>query len=173
MAGVPLARSHPIASVSASASASAADRRPVAWYAGIVAAFLSVAAGYVHLAYTQSHWDDWWAYGAFFLATGVAQLLFAPLILKWPSPQLIAVGIAGNLAIVGMYVYSRTEGIPFGPHARVVEKAGAVDLATTAGEILLAVMLLLMVGSRARRWVLNGLLLAGAVLWLSRFGIIP
>ncbi len=169
MAGVPLAPAHhPV-----TAAAAGAVRRPVAWYAAIVAAFLSVGAGYVHLAYTQSHWEDWWAYGAFFLATGIGQLLYAPLVMKWPSRAMIAAGIAGNLAIVGMYVYSRTEGIPIGPHARVVEKAGAVDLATTAAEIALVVMLLLMVGSRTRRWVLNGLLLAGAVLWMSRFGIIP
>jgi hypothetical protein len=142
--------------------------RPVAWYAAPAAAFLSVGAGYVHLAYTESHWEDWWAYGLFFLATGIAQLLFAPLILRWPSRPLIAIGIAGNLAIVGMYVWSRTEGIPFGPHTGVVEQAAAPDLATTAGEILLVVLLLLMIGSVARRWILNGLLVTGVALWVIR-----
>jgi hypothetical protein len=161
MAGVPLASR-------AAKAAGGAASRPVAWYAAPAAAILSVAAGYVHLAYTESHWEDWWAYGLFFLATGVGQLLFGPLILRWPRPGVIALGIAGNLAIVGMYVYSRTEGIPFGPHARVVEKAGAVDLATTAVEIVLVVLLLLMVGPRVRRWLLNALLVAGGVLWLSR-----
>jgi hypothetical protein len=160
MAGVPL--------VSQQAAETAAVRRTVAWYAAPAAAVLSVAVGYVHLAYTESHWEDWWAYGLFFLATGVGQLLFAPLVLKWPRPQLIWAGIAGNLAIVGMYVYSRTEGIPLGPHERVVEKAGAIDVATTMAEIAIVVLLLLMVGGRARRWVFNGLLVAGLVLWLSR-----
>ena len=170
MAGIPLAPSQQVAAPAATAETA---RWPLAWFIAPAVAFLSVGAGYVHLAYTQSHWTVWWGYGAFFIATGVYQLLFAPLLLKWPSRPLIAAGIAGNLAIVGMYVYSRTEGIPMGPHARVVEKAGAVDLVTTAGEILLVVLLLLMVGSRTRRWVLNGLLLAGAVLWLSRLGLVP
>ena len=53
----------------------------------------------------------------------------------------------------------------------IVEKAGTVDLATTAAEIVLVLLLLLMVGSRTRRWILNALLTAGLVLWLSRFGV--
>jgi hypothetical protein len=161
MAGVPLASQQ---------AAETAVRRPIAWYAAPAAAVLSVAVGYVHLAYTESHWEDWWAYGLFFLATGVGQLLFAPLLLKWPKPWLIWLGITGNLAIVGMYVYSRTEGIPLGPHERVVEKAGGIDVATTMAEIAIAVLLLLMVGGRARRWVFNVLLVAGVVLWASRVG---
>src|SRR5919198_1440766 len=74
------------------------------------AAALSLLAAWVHLAYAASHLRQWWAYGAFFVATGAGQALFAPLILRVPAPRLAAVGIAGNVAIVGMYVVSRTAG---------------------------------------------------------------
>jgi len=92
-----------------------------------VAAGLSLAAAYVHLAYLESHWRSWWAYGAFFLAAGAGQALFAPAILRWPSRALALVGIAGNVAIVGMYIASRTTGVPLGPHAHVPEPAGVID----------------------------------------------
>src|SRR4051794_27657368 len=142
--------------------------RPVAWYVAPAAAFLSAVAGYVHLVYMESHWRDWWAYGAFFLATGVFQLVFGPLLLRRVSPAVVLLGIAGNLAIVGMYVASRTEGVPLGPHARVKEAAGAVDVATTAAEILLVALLLALAGRRTRRWGVNLLLVAGLALWAIR-----
>src|SRR3954468_6497353 len=108
----------------------------------MVAAVLSLGAAWVHLAYTASHMRQWWAYGAFFLATGVGQALFAPLVLRRPSAWLALTGIAGNVAIVAMYVVSRTAGPPLGPHAHIPEATGGVDLATTGAEIALVGVLL-------------------------------
>jgi hypothetical protein len=56
-----------------------------------------------------------------------------------------------------------------GPHEGVVERLGAVDLATTAGEIVLVALMLTIVGSTSRRIIVNLLLLAGIGLWLLRF----
>ena len=134
------------------------------------AAALSLLAAWVHLAYAASHLRQWWAYGAFFVATGAGQALFAPLILRVPAPRLAAVGIAGNVAIVGMYVVSRTAGPPLGPHAHVPEPAGAIDLATTGAEIVLVAVLLTLLGGRARRVVANVLLAGGVLLWALRLG---
>jgi hypothetical protein len=134
------------------------------------AAVLSLLAAWVHLAYTASHLRQWWAYGVFFLATGVGQALFAPLVLRRPAPAVALLGIAGNLAIVGMYVVSRTAGPPLGPHAHVPEPAGPIDLATTGAEIVLVGVLLTLLGARMRRWAVNGLLAGGAVLWALRLG---
>lgn len=134
------------------------------------AAALSLAVAWVHLAYVSSHLRQWWAYGAFFLAAGVGQALFAPLVLRRPVPWVAAVGIAGNLAIVGMYVVSRTTGPPLGPHAHVPEPAGAIDLATTAAEIALVGVLLTLLGARARRWTVNLIVAGGALLWALRLG---
>src|SRR3954468_3562344 len=95
-----------------------------------VAAVLSLLAAWVHFAYAASHLRQWWAYGAFFIAAGGGQALCAPLVLRRPGPLVAAVGIAGNLAIVGMYVLTRTAGAPLGPHAHVPDAAGATALAT-------------------------------------------
>jgi hypothetical protein len=137
--------------------------------AALTAAVLSLAAGWIHFAYISSHWRDWWAYGAFFLATGVFQALFAPAMLKWPNRWTALAGIAGNLGIIGMYIMSRAHGIPMGPHEGVIEKATAIDLTCTAGEIVLVAILLGMVGATSRRWILNLLLVAGVALWALRF----
>ena len=133
-----------------------------------VAAVLSLGAAWVHLAYAAPHFRQWWAYGAFFLATGVGQAIFAPLILRWPRPPLAAIGIAGNLAIVGMYILSRTNGAPLGPHANVPERVGAVDLATTAAEVVLIAVLVTVLGARARTRVANLLVAGGVLVWALR-----
>jgi hypothetical protein len=132
------------------------------------AALLSLAAAYVHLAYTESHWRLWWAYGAFFLATGVGQAVFVPLVLYRPRRWMALIAIAGNVAIVGMYVLSRTAGPPLGPHAHVAETARPIDLATTAAEIALVGVLLALVGRATRRLILNVLLAMGLALWALR-----
>jgi hypothetical protein len=134
----------------------------------LVSAGLSLVAGYVHLAFLQSHWQEWWGYGAFFLATGVGQLLFAPVLLRWPRPWLFAVGIAGNLAIAAMYFVSRTAGAPLGPHAHAIEPAGTVDLATTGAELAIVAILLLALDRVMRTRIINVLAAAGLVLWILR-----
>jgi hypothetical protein len=134
----------------------------------VVAAGLSLWSGYIHFVYMQSHWQEWWAYGAFFLAAGVGQALYAPLLLRFRWTWLLLVGIAGNVAIVGMYLLSRTAGPPLGPHARAIEPAGVADLATAACEVALVAILIALLGRRARAWIVNVLLVAGAALWALR-----
>jgi hypothetical protein len=135
-----------------------------------VAAALSLLVAWVHLAYAASHLRQWWAYGAFFVAAGAGQALFAPLVLRRPVPWVALTGIAGNVAIVGLYVVTRTAGPPLGPHAHVPEPAGAIDLATTAAEVVLIAVLLTLLGVRARRVVVNLLLAGGLLLWALRLG---
>jgi hypothetical protein len=138
------------------------------WLAARAAAALSLFAGWVHLAFIESHWEQWWAYGAFFLVTGAVQSLFVPLVLRWPRPWVVWAGIAGNLAIVGMYVVSRTYGPPVGPHEDVAERATAIDLACTAAEVALIGALLVLLPRGQRRWVANALLAIGILLWVLR-----
>jgi hypothetical protein len=142
--------------------------RPARATAPLAAALLSLGAAWVHLAYAAPHLRQWWAYGAFFVAAGAGQALFAPLVLRRPRPAVLYAGIAGNVAIVGLYVLTRTAGPPLGPHARVPEPAGAIDLATTAAEIVLTAVLLSMLEPRARRRVLDVLVLGAAALWALR-----
>jgi hypothetical protein len=94
--------------------------------------------------------------------------VFAPLVLRRPRPWPFHAAIAGNVAIVGLHVLSRTTGPPLGPHARVPEPAGAIDLAATAAEIVLVGALIAMLGDRSRRRVVDALLALGLLLWALR-----
>jgi len=99
------------------------------------AAALSLLAALIHLWVMPEHFEEWWGYGAFFLAAAAAQIGYAPILLRWPSRPILLAGVAGNLAIVILWLVTRTAGIPlFGPHAGEVEAAGGLDLTCTLAE---------------------------------------
>jgi hypothetical protein len=132
------------------------------------AAALSLSSAIAHLGVTEAHFQEWWAYGAFFLGCATAQALFAALILWRPRDWPAVLGIVGNLAVIAMYVYSRTNGPPLGPHEGVPEDPGLYDLVTTAGELALVVVLLRMLGERAGRWTMRLVLLFAVMLWAAK-----
>jgi hypothetical protein len=106
------------------------------------AASLSLVAALIHLWVMPEHFEEWWGYGAFFLVAAVAQLLYVPIVLRRSSRTVLLAGIAGNLAIVALYLLTRTVGIPlFGPEAGEVEGFGLVDVCATASEVGIAVAL--------------------------------
>ena len=106
------------------------------------AATLSLLAGLIHLWVTPEHFEEWWGYGAFFLVAAVAQILYVPIVLLWATRIVLLTGIAGNLAIVVLYLLTRTVGIPFfGPEAGEVERFGFVDVCATTSELGIAVAL--------------------------------
>jgi len=78
-----------------------------------------------------------------FLCCGCrSQILYGPLVLLWPTRIVLLGGIAGNHAIVVLYLLRRTVGIPFfGPEAGEVERFGFVDVCATASELGIAVAL--------------------------------
>ena len=63
-----------------------------------------------------------------------------PDLLCWPGQPILLLGVAGNLAVVILWLVTRTAGIPlFGPHAGEVEAAGALDLTCTLAEVGIAI----------------------------------
>ena len=107
-----------------------------------LAGALSLLTALIHLWVTPQHLEEWWGYGAFFVITALAQGLYGAALLRWPSRPLLLVGIGGNLAVIALYVVTRTAGIPFfGPHAGEVETVGAIDLCATASELALIIAL--------------------------------
>jgi hypothetical protein len=133
-----------------------------------VVAALSLVAAALHLWVIEPHFREWWAYGVFFLATAVGQMALAVLILRRTPPWLVLTGIVGNLAILGMYVLSRTNGPPLGPHAGRPEAAGVLDLACAVAELGAIVALLGLLTEPLRRRTATLLGLIGLVLWTAR-----
>lgn len=140
-------------------------RRPA-----VVAALLSAYAGALHLYVVPVHLRAWWGFGAFFLACGVIQVLFGVLVARWPGTALSVAGIVGNVAVVGLYVLSRTNGVPVGPvhSSHRLERAGVLDLTATAVEVGLIAVLVTLLPARAGRVAINVLLMTGVGLWALR-----
>lgn len=100
------------------------------------AAGLSLLAALIHLRVVPEHLEEWWGYGTFFVVCAVLQALYAPILLRRPGRPVLLIGAAGNLAVVILWLVTRTTGIPlFGPHAGDVEEIGALDVICTLAEV--------------------------------------
>lgn len=151
-----------VGGLSVRALAGRADAAP------LCAAALALAAALIHLRAVPVHAFAWWAYGAFFVTVALAQGLFAAAVVLRPGRWVCLAGIAGNLSVVAMYVLSRTSGVSFGPHAGRPEEVGALDMAATAFEVGIVVLLAGMLEGPYRRLVVNGLLVLGLAVWSLR-----
>jgi hypothetical protein len=134
-------------------------------------AALSLVAALIHLWVMPEHFEEWWGYGTFFLVAAVAQALYVPLLLRWRDRTvLLLVGIAGNSAIVLLYLLTRVVGIPlFGPEAGEVEGVGVIDACATSSEvaIVLALGALLLWRLAKARTTLIGLVLSTIALLVA------
>jgi hypothetical protein len=111
---------------------------------------LSVAAGIIHLYFMPEHFEEWFGYGLFFLMAAAAQLVYAVLLLtRTVDRNLALAGIVGNGLIIGLYVVTRTLGVPFfGPEAGEVEPVGALDALSKIIELALIGCLVLILRRR-------------------------
>jgi len=135
----------------------------------LIAGALSMGAGIIHLQFTPTHWFTWWGYGLFFLVSGIGQVLYSAAVVRWPTAPVLWAGILGNASIVGMYFYTRTNGIPWGPSAGHIERVGLGDFVTTAGEFVLVGMLVAALGPRSRSWFMTLCAVTGIAIWVLRF----
>ena len=89
----------------------------------------------IHAAVTGEHFEEHLAYGLFFVTAGVAQCGWPLWVLRRGSCRALAAGLVGNLAIVVLWVLSRTSGLPVGPEAGEPEAVGALDALATVYEV--------------------------------------
>jgi hypothetical protein len=106
----------------------------------------------IHASVIVPHFREYWLFGAFFVLAALFQLIWG--VAVWTrrgDRRLLGAGVAANLAIVLLWVATRTVGLPFGPEPGEVEAAGLHDLLATADElaIVLAGVLVLAGGVRA------------------------
>jgi hypothetical protein len=130
-------------------------------------ATLSLLAALIHLWVMPEHFEEWWGYGMFFLVAGVVQVVYVPLLVRWPNQTVLLLGMVGNSAIVLLYLFTRVVGIPFfGPEAGEVEGVGIIDVCATASEAAIVVALGVLVLWRlaGERTTLIGLVLSAILL---------
>ena len=124
-----------IASVAGLSVVAALIRSRRAELIAVTLALCSAAAATVHFAVISEHVKEYVLFGVFFALAGLAQLLFAVLVLERPSRFVHAAGAVGNAGIVGMWVVSRMTGLPLGPEAGRAEAVGTADVVATALEV--------------------------------------
>jgi hypothetical protein len=108
--------------------------------AGVRAALAAAAlgAGAIHLSVVPEHLREFPLLGLGFVIAAAAQLLWAALVLRLDTPRLLRVGAFGSLLFVGVWVMSRTVGLPLGPEAFQAEPVGTADLVCVGLELLVA-----------------------------------
>jgi hypothetical protein len=96
-----------------------------------IVAVLSLAAGAIHAIAMVDHFAHYWLYGVFFLAVTYGQVLWGVALLRGRvGDRGLALGAYANLAIVGVWLFSRTLGVPIGPQD-TPEPVGVMDVAAT------------------------------------------
>ncbi len=104
----------------------------------LTAAGLAGAAA-VHLSVAPEHFREAAIYGTFFLVAGLLQALSGAVLLVRASAVVVAGSLAGNLALLALWLVTRTVGIPAGPAAGALESIGTRDLVASACELVSAV----------------------------------
>jgi len=101
----------------------------------LVGAGLSMMAGTVHAGLAPHHFEHAWWLGAGFVLAAAAQTAWAILALR--GELLARAAVLGNLLLVGVWLLSRTAGLP-GVGA---EPVGVVDVLTVSLELSLCGLL--------------------------------
>jgi hypothetical protein len=142
---------HAVAARPAPRDAGEPERPVVVADALRIVAGLSIAAGLIHAIAMVYHVGHWWAYGAFFLALTYGQVLWGGLLLRRPvSDRALLIGAAANVAIVAVWLLSRTVGIPLGPDGGRAEPVGVMDVGATLDQLVLVAYVATIVRSRLR-----------------------
>ncbi len=116
----------------------------------VAAAAATAGAGLVHLAVVPEHWREYLPFGLFFLVVGAAQLLASA---ARPTRR-TQLGVAlGQVALVALWLVSRTSGLPVGPEPWQPEEIGVADVVCVALECAAVLLLvgLAVRGARPRR----------------------
>jgi hypothetical protein len=104
-----------------------------------VAAFASAGAALIHLAVTPDHWREWLLSGLFFAGVTIFQLGWAAAVLRSAHRSVLGFGVVVNVAVITMWIVTRTSGLPFGPHADVPEPLGPAGILTALLELVVVV----------------------------------
>lgn len=100
---------------------------------------ISVAASMIHASYIVPHFREYWLFGLFFVFSAVFQLVWGMVVWNRRSDRaLLSAGAVVNLAIVVLWIVTRTVGLPIGPDPGQTEVAGLHDILASVDEIALA-----------------------------------
>jgi hypothetical protein len=129
------------------------DTVPTSVLVTAVAVGLSVGAAAIHNAAIPAHFLEDPLIGIAFVVMAVLQLGWGLLYLATRSRVIALIGLLVNDAIVALWGWTRTVGLPFGPTPDQPEPVTFLDLTATFLEVLLIVLLAFRLAPQARRWL--------------------
>ena len=97
----------------------------------------------IHVQAAIDHVDQYWLYALFFIVLAFAQFAWGVAIYRSPSRGMFVFGALGSLAVVGLWIVSRTSGLLLGPTPGVPEAFGVLDGIASANELALAALIAL------------------------------
>ena len=113
----------------------------------LLTAALAWGAAVVHAVAIPEHLDESALIGAFFVTVAPAQALWGSWIYRRPGPGVLRAGALASLAIVALWAFTRTIGVPVGPDAWQPEPVGVLDAVATVNELLTAALAVALAGS--------------------------
>lgn len=117
---------------------------------------LAWAASLIHVQAAIDHFDEYWLYAIFFIALALAQFAWAIALRRSPRSGLLVTGAIVSVAVVALWLLSRTVGLPLGPDLHGPEPAGLLDVIATADEIAIAGLITLQLHAPAEPGGLRG-----------------
>jgi hypothetical protein len=105
----------------------------------VLIAGVSFVAGLIHVAASIDHAREFLLYTLVFAMLAAFQIAWAIAVTRRCSRPVLIGAVAFNLAIIGLWVASRTVGVPIAPHPWVPEAVGAADVLATVAEIVIVI----------------------------------
>ena len=100
---------------------------------------LSAMTGLIHAKALFDHASHYWLFGVFFGVLAYAQVLWAFLVYRRPAERRwLKPAAVVSLAIVGVWIVTRSVGLPFGPWAGRPEPLAVTDITASLNELILA-----------------------------------
>ena len=120
---------------------------------------LSATAGLIHAKALVDHAPHYWLFGVFFGVLAYAQVGWAYLVYRRPDDRRWYMPAAvGSLAVIGLWLVTRSVGLPFGPWAGRPEPFAITDITASLNELILAALVVAMLRPTGRvaarmRWL--------------------
>ena len=106
----------------------------------VIACGLALGAGMIHVAAAVDHLNHYWLHGVFFAVLAAGQLALSVGLYRSTRTHPLVIAIVTSLAVVMLWVLTRTSGLPVGPEPWHAEPVGPLDAVATADELLLALL---------------------------------
>jgi hypothetical protein len=133
--------------------------------AALAAAAASFAAALVHGSVIAVHFREFWLFGLFFAVVTPLQVAWSIFAAHRPDRRrLLWAGAIGNAAVIGIWLVSRTSGLPVGPEPWQAEAVAWKDLLATYDEAAVVMLCALLLARRAvPRWLIGATWVAASL----------